>query len=99
MKLHALTQKIFLPAVLLGIGSVVFGALRKILHAPDADTWLIAGMILTAVYTVLALYEIFSSRTIPYFQKVAWLLGFLFFNIVAALLYVFVRRSIIASPN
>lgn len=99
MKLHALTQKFFLPALLLGIGSVVFGALRKILHAPDADTWLIIGIVLTAIYTVMALYEIFSSRTIPYIQKMAWLLGFLFFNIVAALLYVVLRRNIIASPN
>ena len=48
----------------------------KIVHQPTADTWIIAGLVLTFIFLVTALYEVFTSPRIQPREKILWGLGF-----------------------
>lgn len=96
-----MTQPTFLKqygyyiALIIGWVLVLFGVLRKILHYPGADDLLVVGMIGVLLYTVIGLYEIFSSPRLPLREKTLWLLGFLFVNGVTALVYAILRRQVL----
>jgi hypothetical protein len=72
---------------------VIAGTLFKIMHYASADMLLGAGLLLTLVYTVIALYEIHGSRKLPVSEKVMWTIGFLFLNTVTGLLYILMGRK------
>ncbi|MDI1255122.1 MAG: PLDc N-terminal domain-containing protein [Flavobacterium sp.] len=91
-------HKILMYSFIFSLVTVLPASLMKIYHIDGGSTLLGIGLIATFVYMVTALYEIFNSRRINTPEKLMWLIGFLFFNLIAGLLYVFsARRRIVVS--
>lgn len=70
-----------------GLILVIAGAFLKISHLPGADTVLAIGLITGLLFSVLALWQIFSAP-LPITEKTMWLIAFLFLNWVAAMVYI-----------
>lgn len=76
----------------------VIGALMKINHIDGGNFLLGIGIITGLIYIVAALFEIFNSKRINTPEKLMWLVGFLFFNLLAGILYIFsARKRIVAA--
>jgi hypothetical protein len=75
---------------------IMIGAYRKIVHAPDADTWLAVGMIGFALFIATAIYEILRSPRIQFSEKVMWTVSLILFSGIAGLIYVFMGRKRVA---
>ncbi|MBS1579725.1 MAG: PLDc N-terminal domain-containing protein [Bacteroidetes bacterium] len=82
-----MNHKLFYTIYIIGVISTIVGALFKIMHKPDADFFIEVGLLLTAIYTVIALYEIFNSKNILQNEKLMWLVGFIFVNAITGLMY------------
>jgi heme A synthase len=93
MNTTKITGKIYSITLTVGLVILLYGALRKILHARDADTILTVSFIFIAVYTLIGVYEVFSSKKIEFLEKALWLGGFLFINAITAIIYLAVRKN------
>ena len=83
-----LFRPIFLLSILIGL----VGAFFKILHLPGGHIFIVITVILTAIYVILGLYEIYGSNRIAMHEKVMWTIGFIFLSTVTGLLYLFIGR-------
>jgi hypothetical protein len=90
---RSITYKLYVLSLTIGLVLLFFGALRKIMHAPNADIILTVSFIFIALYTVLGVYEVFSSKRIAFFEKSLWLAGFLFVNAITAIMYLAIGRK------
>ena len=84
--------KIFVPVFLVTLLLGAIGVLLKIFHLPGATVLVPITIILTAVYVVAALYEIYGSKRVSLNEKLIWTVGFIFFGFIAGILYYFVGR-------
>jgi hypothetical protein len=73
--------------------AIAIGAWFKMLHYPNADIVLTAGVLAIVVFTVLALYEIHSSNNVNASEKIIWTIGFIFMNWIVGLIYLLVGRK------
>jgi hypothetical protein len=81
-----------------GSAITIYGACLKIMHQSNASIFLQIGLLVSLIFIVLAIIEIFSSKKINPFERGLWLLGFLCFNVITGFLYLTrARRSIINS--
>jgi hypothetical protein len=80
MNKDRLTRNIFGISVL----SLFLGGIVKILHIHFPISLLFSiGLASTLIYTIIVLIEIFSSDRIRVFEKVMWIVGFIFINTIA----------------
>lgn len=86
-----------LLTVLIIAGSIV-GSILKIMHTPGADFLLASGLISGFLFAILALSEILLSP-IQKTEKVMWVIGFIFLNWIAVILYMAVGRNRILLTN
>jgi len=93
MNTTIITGKIYSISLTVGLVILLFGALKKILHRPDADTFLSVSFVFIALYTLIGAYEVFSSKRIEFLEKALWLGGFLFINAITAIVYLAVGRK------
>ena len=73
----------------ISIAILLVGFLFKIQHWPGGNLMMTIGWILSLVYTVIALYEIFLNEEISLFEKGGWLIGFLILTPITGLFYYF----------
>ncbi len=85
-------SNLFLPAFVLSVISSVLGAFLKILHVPGANILFIIWVLLTVLYIVVALYEIYTSPRLQLSEKIMWTVTFLVATMLAAILYMIVCR-------
>lgn len=83
---------LFTSAFLISLLTVVTGTILKILHLPGGQFFLVLTVILTFIYAIIALSEIYSSDSISISEKVIWTAGFIIFSTIAGLLYFFIGR-------
>jgi hypothetical protein len=83
---------IFILLLGLSFGGSFAGAFLKIMHAPGADILLASGLVGGLVFAVLALSEILPSP-IQRTEKLMWIIGFIFLNWIAVILYLAVGRN------
>jgi hypothetical protein len=73
--------------------SIVVWTTLRMLHLSSFVPFLSQiALIATIVYTILIAIEIFTSSRIRGAEKIMWVVGFLFFNTIAGLLYFAIRR-------
>ena len=78
---------------------IVVGIAFKILHYPLSEAILSIGLIAALLFTIVALTEIWSSRSIGVAEKVMWATGFIVLNGLAAMLYLLAaRKRILQAP-
>lgn len=85
-------NNVFLFLAILSITGSVAGAILKIMHVPGADIMLAVALIGGFAFAVFALWEILPS-SISKIEKLMWIVGFLFLNWLAAVLYLAVGRN------
>lgn len=73
----------------ISIAILIVGFLFKIQHYPGGNMLMIIGYILSIVYIVIALYDIFISNEIDLLEKGAWLIGFILITPITGLYYYF----------
>ena len=83
----------------LGLVLTMVGAMLKILHEPNAEPFLIIGIIASIIYVVLAIYEIKSSTRIDRTEKTMCTLAFIFMSGLAGLIYFLIGRKRIVSKS
>lgn len=76
-----------------GLVLTVVGGWLKITREPVADSLLLPGLLLTAVFLVTVLYEVLTSRRIPRSEKALWVMGFLVTGFLAGLFYLLSERK------
>jgi hypothetical protein len=82
---------------LISIVLVIAGAYIKMTNG-GGGALLIAGILGTVVFLVIALTEVFQSRRISGTEKLLWTAGFLLFNGITALLYLLIgRKKVVAA--
>lgn len=81
-----------------GSAITIYGAYLKIMRQSNASTFLQIGLLVSLIFIVLAIVEIFSSKKINPFERGLWLFGFLCFNVITGFLYLTrARRRIVNS--
>jgi hypothetical protein len=63
----------------------------KIMHWPGARLLLSLGLLLSLIYIVIALIEIYKTESKTLVEKVVWLIGFIVFSWIVGLIYYFVE--------
>jgi len=86
-------SKILPLTFVLMIVFVFIGSFKKILHHSGADVFLAIGLLAMLLFTVIALYEVHSSKHINRIEKVMWIVGLLFGNSVTSIVYLLVGRK------
>lgn len=90
MKRNSLFNVVFFISVLL----IMLIILLRILHIsmPFANVLVGLSIILTMIYVIIALVEIWSSTRPNLTEKMMWTVGFIAFNIITGILYLLVGR-------
>ena len=86
------TSSLFKPTFLLSLLAMLTAAFLKIMHLPGGKIFIVISVLLTAVWVVSALYEIYGSKRITMQEKIMWTIGFLLLSILTGLLYFFIGR-------
>jgi hypothetical protein len=71
----------------------LIGALLKLMHWPNAEPWLIVGVLTWAVFIVAAIYEVRTSKNISQTEKTMWTVGFVLMAGITALIYLLAARN------
>ena len=85
-------DNIFKLAFVISFILITTGAFFKILHLPEGEMILIAGMVVALIYIAIALYEIYGSKRITMSEKLMWTISFIVFSPITGLLYYFSGR-------
>lgn len=90
MKRNNLFNIVFLISFLL----IMLIVLLRILHVsiPFANVLVGLGIVLTVIYVIIALVEIWSSQRPTFSEKLMWTVGFIAFNIITGILYLLIGR-------
>ncbi|WP_207425147.1 hypothetical protein [Pedobacter sp. SYSU D00535] len=86
-------DKTFRIAFTSAVAFLLLGASLKIMHVGGANLFFVLGMLLSLVWTVIALFEVNQSRWLTSTEKLLWTIGFILFNTLTGLYYYFFRRS------
>lgn len=71
------------------------GVLLKILHAPNANLILAIAVITSFVFSIAAIYEVWTSKALNHSEKTMWIVAFTFLGSYAGLIYIlFGRRRV-----
>jgi len=76
---------------MISIAITIIGAMFKIMHWPGASLLLSLGLLLSLIYIVIALIEIYKTESKSLVEKVLWLIGFIVFSWIVGLIYYFVE--------
>lgn len=91
-------EQLLIVLFIIGFFLSIIGAIMKIMHFDESPFILMLGLFSTAAFIVIALSEILSSDHINSNEKFMWMIGFLFMNILAGILYFIYRRKRIIAP-
>jgi hypothetical protein len=69
-----------------GSSITIYVAYLKITHLSSVSAFLQIGLLVSLIFIVLAIIEIFSSKKINPFERVLWLFGCLYFNVIKGFL-------------
>ena len=83
---------VFTWAFSISFVTVVIGTVLKILHLSGAHLFMFLTIMLTVVYAISALSEIYRSDRITKNEKIMCTVGFIFFSTIAGILYYFIAR-------
>ncbi len=85
-------SSLFRPAFLLSLLVMLIGTVLKMMDLPGIQFFFIASLVLTVVWGISALYEIYGSDRITISEKIMWTIGFILLSTISGLLYFFVGR-------
>jgi len=83
--------KLYKTSLMISIAITIIGAMFKIMHWPGASLLLSLGLLLSLIYIVIALIEIYKTESKSLVEKVVWLIGFIVFSWIVGLIYYFVE--------
>jgi len=83
--------KLYRTSLMISIAITIIGAMFKIMHWPGASLLLSLGLLLSLIYIVIALIEIYKTESKSLVEKVLWLIGFIVFSWIVGLIYYFVE--------
>ncbi|MDZ4072282.1 MAG: hypothetical protein U1C70_10685 [Sediminibacterium sp.] len=92
-------EKLLIIFFILGFLLSMSGAIMKIMHFDESPLILMGGLISIAAFIFMSLSEILPSDRIGGNEKFMWVIGFLFMNILAGILYFIYRRKRIITPT
>ncbi len=72
---------------------VILAAFLKIRHQENANFFLIIGLILSVLFVVLALMEVYSSKNISSNEKFMWTIGLILMSTLVGLIYIVKGRN------
>jgi uncharacterized membrane protein YfhO len=73
--------------------TVILAAFLKIRHQENATFFLIIGLILSVLFVVLALMEVYSSKNISSNEKFMWTIGLILMSTLVGLIYIVKGRN------
>jgi len=86
-------RKIIVISFAVSILSTLIGAFFKIMHWEYASEILVFGLLLSLIYIVMSLVEIFDSKKVDGLEKFMWLIGFIFISQITGFVYIILGRK------
>ena len=80
-------MKLYLPSLLVSIILSFLGAIFKMKHYPGAGFMLQGALLVSFVYIVLGIINVWGRTDKGIINKVLWTVGFLLFSWVSGLIY------------
>lgn len=77
--------KLYKTSLMISIAITILGAMFKIMHWSSASLLLSFGLLISLIYIVIALIEIYKTESKSLSEKFLWLIGFLLFSWIAGL--------------
>jgi uncharacterized membrane protein (DUF373 family) len=59
------------------------------MHYPGASPMLLLGMVISFIFIIIALKEIFVDKSNSKFEKLLWLIAFIFLSLITGIVYYF----------
>lgn len=87
------SDQILAPTFISALLVTIIAALLKINHFEYANALLAAGLLLLAVFMILAVIEVTNSNKIDSSEKLLWVFGFLFFGTIVGFIYLLSARK------
>jgi len=88
-----INKNLLVGVFILNFVVIILAALFKILHQSYGEELLILALILAVLFSLMCIYEIYSSKRINKSEKIMWTVAFLFFNSFAGLIYILGARE------
>ena len=86
---------IYKVSLIISLVFMTIGAILKIMHWPNGNPVLSAGIIASLGYVILGIRDIFSNQKTNLLMKLIWLIGFIFVSWITGLIYYPVFRRMI----
>ncbi|PIV48619.1 MAG: hypothetical protein COS19_12775 [Flavobacteriaceae bacterium CG02_land_8_20_14_3_00_34_13] len=81
--------KWYKSSLIISIVIIIIGAIFKILHWQGGKLLFFIGLLISLIYIIIGLNEIFKNDTKSIFEKLLWFLGFILFSWIIGLIYYF----------
>lgn len=88
-----MAKKVFVAAYILSIVIMAAGLALRIMKDELGDILMVSAAIITLVYILIGIYEVYRSGLIPSSEKMMWTAGFLFLSSLTGLLYLISGRA------
>lgn len=85
--------KLYKTSLMISIAITIIGAMFKIMHWPGASLLLSFGLLISLIYIVIALIEIYKTESKSLVEKILWLIGFIVFSWIVGLIYYIVEMK------
>jgi len=96
MKVNNNFKALFFSSILI----TLTGALLKIQHLGFSQPLLIVGLLLTLGYMILGIIEVTNSTKIDKSEQILWVVGFILFGFITAIVYlIFGRKNIVEDKH
>ena len=85
--------KMYKFSLLLSILVIIIGAMFKIQHWPLASYLISIGLLISLIYIVIGLIDIYKNDSKMLSEKLMWVTGFLIFPMITGLVYYYRMTS------
>ena len=79
--------KLYKTSLIISLSVILIGAMFKIMHWPGGRFLLSIGLLISLIYIVIGLIEIYKTESKTLFEKLLWLIGFIAFSWITGLIY------------
>ncbi|MCX6232097.1 MAG: hypothetical protein NTZ33_11190 [Bacteroidetes bacterium] len=80
----------FKISLFISFAVTICAVLFKIMHWPYADILFTTGTLISLIYIMIALTDIYQTENKTIIEKLLWLLGFIFLSFIAGFIYYFI---------
>jgi len=71
--------KLYKTSLMISLSVLIIGAMFKIQHWPGGRLLLSIGLLISLIYIVIGLIEIYKTESKSLFEKLSWIIGLIYY--------------------